>query len=468
MKQRGIALVIAIMVLLVISVIGAGVMVITKTEMQLSSHQVWRTQALAVAEAGMAEAIQRLRLSSSDTLFIGDTSSVVDPDWCAVIYLGENDFQSGDTFYYHSVQAGLDDVLLYADTTPYSDYNIRIYHKQDASGRVYFYDPGTRTQFAADPANVEDLYYPVNIVEVVGRAGKARQSIIAEVARVSVTAKVQAAFNVGALTIQGGGGDVRVCGHNHKKTTPHMVGGVVVAPDKATDDSTSCYYRDPSTGEEVYHVPRDSAGNITPHPFTVGVFDNYCAQSHCVPGLLCISATTVTGTNPVWSDFDIFGNPDHMVDPTATIPPIWELFGFDSETELLSEINWTVVNSGDPLPGGFMLCNGDYAAPRSTNVYTGVLWVRGGTFSYNGGGGAPGSGIGFFFKGLIYADDINVRGGNAPFWVLGGVIGRNSADFHGGGIDRSICVLYSRGVLTQEISTQIQSPMLLLGWRERY
>ena len=59
--QEGMALVLAIMVLLVLTVIGAALMANVNTETRIAGLKVRDTQALTVAEAGVSEAMMRIR-----------------------------------------------------------------------------------------------------------------------------------------------------------------------------------------------------------------------------------------------------------------------------------------------------------------------------------------------------------------------------------------------------------------------
>ena len=59
--ERGMALVIALLVLMVLTVIGAALMANVNIETKMSGHKARDTQALATAEAGLQEAVLRIR-----------------------------------------------------------------------------------------------------------------------------------------------------------------------------------------------------------------------------------------------------------------------------------------------------------------------------------------------------------------------------------------------------------------------
>src|SRR5262245_14836686 len=59
--ERGIALVMALLILLVLSVIAAALMLSVQVETKISGRDDRRSQALSIAEAGVAEAVSRIR-----------------------------------------------------------------------------------------------------------------------------------------------------------------------------------------------------------------------------------------------------------------------------------------------------------------------------------------------------------------------------------------------------------------------
>ena len=60
-RERGIALVMALLVLLVISIICAALMMSVQVETKISGRDDRRSQALSIAEAGVSEAVSRIR-----------------------------------------------------------------------------------------------------------------------------------------------------------------------------------------------------------------------------------------------------------------------------------------------------------------------------------------------------------------------------------------------------------------------
>ncbi len=92
--EKGNALVIAILVLMVLSTMAVAFVAVTKTEKQISGNQLRGSQALYVAEAGIAEGLVRMSIQSSPS-YIGENLSSPTAGWGRYIVLG-NGGSSGD------------------------------------------------------------------------------------------------------------------------------------------------------------------------------------------------------------------------------------------------------------------------------------------------------------------------------------------------------------------------------------
>ena len=83
-NENGIALVIALMVLLALSVMAVGLMLSITSEQKITSNNVRAMEALTYAEAGIAEAVNRLDSDESGiTIFPTTVNPVL--DWRAMI-----------------------------------------------------------------------------------------------------------------------------------------------------------------------------------------------------------------------------------------------------------------------------------------------------------------------------------------------------------------------------------------------
>ncbi len=87
--ERGNALVIAMLVLLVMSSMAAIFVAVTKTEKQISGNNLRDSQSLYVAEAGVAEAVSRMSTRASSS-YIGETISAPTPGWGRYVVLSGN------------------------------------------------------------------------------------------------------------------------------------------------------------------------------------------------------------------------------------------------------------------------------------------------------------------------------------------------------------------------------------------
>jgi hypothetical protein len=104
--ERGNALVIALLVLLLLSSMAAVFVAVTKTEKQISGNNLRDSQALYGAEGGVAEALARMSKSSSPS-YVGETTSPPTPGWGRYLVLSGN-ASSGDPDYSGTQFDGLD------------------------------------------------------------------------------------------------------------------------------------------------------------------------------------------------------------------------------------------------------------------------------------------------------------------------------------------------------------------------
>ncbi|UCF78887.1 MAG: hypothetical protein JSW03_01005 [Candidatus Eiseniibacteriota bacterium] len=86
-NERGNALVVALLVLMVLSTMAVAFVAVTKTEKQISGNQLRGAQALYVAEAGVSEALTRMSLQGSPS-YIGENLHSPTAGWGRYIVLG--------------------------------------------------------------------------------------------------------------------------------------------------------------------------------------------------------------------------------------------------------------------------------------------------------------------------------------------------------------------------------------------
>jgi hypothetical protein len=104
--ERGNALVIALLVLLLLSSMAAVFVAVTKTEKQISGNNLRDSQALYVAEAGVSEALARMSTPASAS-YIGETTSPPTSGWGRYVVLSGN-ASSADPDFAQTAADGLD------------------------------------------------------------------------------------------------------------------------------------------------------------------------------------------------------------------------------------------------------------------------------------------------------------------------------------------------------------------------
>jgi hypothetical protein len=107
--ERGSAMVISLLVLLVLTMVGTMFLVQTKTETQISGHDMRSTQALYNAEAGYAEVLARMADMRDTTNYIGQATGAwtTDPGWGEYVVAANGD-AALDPDYAASETDGLD------------------------------------------------------------------------------------------------------------------------------------------------------------------------------------------------------------------------------------------------------------------------------------------------------------------------------------------------------------------------
>jgi len=202
--QEGMALILAIMVLLVLTVIGAALMANVNTETKISGLKVRDTQALSIAEAGVQEAMLRLRN--------GDVQDDGNPRNVTVIF----NQQAGSI-----PPVGTDTTALATLQTPGSYLNYSTANKSYQMLTLKYKTQGGVIQRYDDAANPKINTVsgnPIWIVNATGTSGGMSRSVYAEICR--------SRFNIfarGAVVAQVGiqfKGNISVCGHNHRADTP--------------------------------------------------------------------------------------------------------------------------------------------------------------------------------------------------------------------------------------------------------
>lgn len=205
-SERGVALIMAMMVLLGLSLLSLVLMLTVAAERKISATSLRHQQALNIAEAGVNEALAQINN--------GLSPSTSNPRWVGQIFLanpGSVPVLGTDSVAAPTRQpAG--SWLTYSTETKGPD-ALTIEYRTDAHKQViYRYDQ------SANPAIQTASGVPIYKVTSTGRVGSAKARVVAEVIQKPTIATVQGAVMTGVpITF---GGNCAVCGNNHSADTP--------------------------------------------------------------------------------------------------------------------------------------------------------------------------------------------------------------------------------------------------------
>jgi len=206
--ERGVALVMALLVLLVISLLSVTLLMTVNVETKVSAHSTRQTQALSIAEAGVAEAIARIRAGeipiNTNARQVAQIFNTVPG---SVPVLGVDSIAL-------ATQQPVGDWLEYTGPRR-QDGVLTVQYKTDAAKTViYKYDPNK------DPAVQTASGFPIFVVNSTGRKGTAQREIVTEVIQkpIQVNAKAALAADKGIDF----SGNSQICGFNHDIDTPSL------------------------------------------------------------------------------------------------------------------------------------------------------------------------------------------------------------------------------------------------------
>lgn len=200
------ALFIALVCLVVLSLAAAAFMSVGTVEKKIAGHNVRGSQALNLAEAGVAEALSRLRR--------GDIPNNANPRMVTQIFLaapGSVPVLTGDSIALATAQAA-GQWLAYS-TPNITDKVLTIEYKTDAQkSTIYRYDA------TKNPTIQTATGLPIFQITSTGRKGTDRRRVVTEVVQkpVNVNAMAALAADVGIDF----SGNSEVCGYNHASNTP--------------------------------------------------------------------------------------------------------------------------------------------------------------------------------------------------------------------------------------------------------
>ncbi|MBI5805615.1 pilus assembly PilX N-terminal domain-containing protein [candidate division TA06 bacterium] len=443
-QEKGIALVISLMLILVMSVMVAGFMLTITNEQKMGGNQVRYIEALNVAEAGISEAAARIGVGTSSANFIGEGTNPGSASWQAKL-VDSDDLPTAasgsNVVYYSSIQpdgSGLQYSVSQWDNNPDTIYALTVRYKTDEAGTgIYYYNhaTGAETLVVGPSYSAPSLNHsPVYIARSTGMVGNVRRSVEVNLTQQRFTFATNAAVACDAGVFKTG--FFCACGHNHSINTPWGTG-----VKKGANQFPCIPY-------ELCDPNRTPAGDSAAG---------------------CLKAITTSGDvidQPGnGNNGGAFGYPEPLSTTEPPLKQIWEIFGFADSIDFKNAFTFRTVNSVGELggdPNGFVEfnCDVNFADVGATQVH-GIWWIKGNFFA----GSEQ-------FKGLIYAEsDCDMTG---KFWILGALLAKGDVTLSGVGQPRgrgmhfrgNADVLYSSEAVSQELSNSSNSGLKQLAWRE--
>jgi len=209
LNERGMALVIALVVLVVLSIMSLAFIMSITSGKRNASYDAQAARALNVADAGIAEAMERIRR--------GEVPNTMDPKDVAQIFL--IDEGSVPTLGADSLALGthqpVGEWLTYSSATPGPEV-LTVAYKTDAARTVVYRYDSTK-----NPAVQTVSGQPIYVITATGRYGNSRRKVVAEVVNRSVGVNLKAALtsqkkiSLKALNLNG---------YDHRADTPSQTG----------------------------------------------------------------------------------------------------------------------------------------------------------------------------------------------------------------------------------------------------
>lgn len=436
-NQKGVAMALALMMTLVLTLMAAGLMFTVVNEKKLTGNQMRYAQALAISRAGLYEALARLS-TTNQTVKIGqDLTQPITPDWTCLIFSDNPAAGTGSFEHRQTVQpstGALDYTVPFNGGSFDSSLVLTVrYKRQDRNGNgiidgtdeVYFYD---FRQKRITLGQVSSDHRPVFEIISTGRVGTTRRTLVSDLVIPKLNLGAKAAVRSG-VAIRGNG-TVDICGHDHLITTP------------AFTEPPNCFPAQPGQ-PSGWHVNRDPAPHGSPPDYAHAVPNVECTAAGCLPGGESNDTITSYGVNKKF-----WGNPDAIQFSTSPVPEIWEIMGM-TEAEC-NALSWGT--NTNPVNGLVKVENAGSTIhlPVSLN-HMGVLWIKG---SVHVQGKTA-------FRGLIYVEEDFINVGTP--WILGAVCTKGVTETT---LNGTINILYSSAMLEQVIMAAAGTGMRIVAQRE--
>jgi len=277
-REKGNAMVIALLVLMVMTSVGVAYVAVTKSEKQIAGNSMRSTQAMYAAEAGIAEGLHRMAFPAESTNYIGPVglptagwgkyivlaagASLLDAGAAALATDGlDND---GDTFVDETGERYPEVLTKQTISAAALRYPfVRVEYKTQGNQLLRF---GDADDNPATPP-VENLVKgaPVLRITASGRTGNAAKTLEAEAVRFPLV-DVASAVWIGGPTKYSGNAFL-IDGHDHHATAPHdTVPGAPPVPGILTEGPTTDAGLDAGQGDNV--LGEGGNGSVAHSPFT--------------------------------------------------------------------------------------------------------------------------------------------------------------------------------------------------------
>jgi len=405
--QRGMALAAAMLTLLVITALVSATMLGICSESRVTGHSLGGSQALNGAEAGIAEAIERL--SARDVPDNGNARMVAQIFLCRP---GSVPVPGADSIALATSQPA-DQWLDYSRATQGPGVLTIQYKTDPAKTTIYRYDP------ALNPAVQTASGNPIYVVTSTGRKGADTRTVVAEVTERPLALNPRAAFVSGVNTDLSGSS--MVCGHNHRADTPISAG---------TMGRTGFGGCDEDPGMDHWET---GAGDM------VGVW----------------SSGKIGGKG----NGQQFGSPALAEHQPGFYSGPWDALGLE-QADFFAWVGAPQAVAPQP-PTGIIYLDNNSTTQDQSGAWSyqggdgeGLLYADG-DLTLNGN---------FSFRGMIYVEGDLMINGDA--WILGSIIcrGHTLIKIANG----NLVVLYSHDAITQNISRHAANQFASLSWREIY
>ncbi len=406
------ALVIAMLVLLVLTMLAMVLMASVAVNRQVAGIDVLRRKALDNADAGVAEALMRIRNKD-----VGMT--LANPRATAQIYLaptGSIPVVGADTIAMATAQP-VGNWLAYS--TPTKTPNVLTINWKTDAGRtqIYRYDPNAPV--GTPKIQLGGTGYPIYEITSTGMAGYARRTVITDVVAKPITVNVKSAVCVGK-DVNIVAGNAVICGYNHSVDTAP----VGQAGDNGQFGLPPCFPYEATPAGNGALPAVWSTGSIT----GAG------------------GATTISSQPNQANQTGFYNGPWDMLNMTQT-----EFASFiGAPVAATSNINGLVYIDNDLIMGNQSATGGSGAAFHNTQG-EGMLYVDG-DLTLNAG---------FIYTGLVYIEGNLVLNGSS--WILGGLVVRGTTKVN---LTGGCTVLYSNDAITQKLS-QYAGQFVTVAWREK-